>query len=344
MTAQQLIVTGSPNQLSDRAAMGMPEHWVSRLPADTFPRNRALLAATPDELVEICGCRTEPFGRRYVAGSLLAMIGDSRIRPQEPDMVEIPAAVVRLGLPFDQVDRVVERWQSVGVLTDWIRKECPQHEATVAAFRLMRYPVTNLEYRRFLADTAGTASSPDTALAADGAGPQLPSSWRFGCYPAQLANHPVWTVRPKDADAYAAWLAARTGRAFRLPTEAEWEYAASGGDPANEYPWGATVQPDHANTVEDGPLCTTPIGCYPAGRSPFGIEDLAGNVEEYVADDYAPYPGGDQVTDDLLVGGSYRIARGGSFTRFGDLTRCTRRHGWFDRSIYAIGFRLAETI
>jgi formylglycine-generating enzyme required for sulfatase activity len=187
--------------------------------------------------------------------------------------------------------------------------------------------VTNSEYRTFLAETGGQ---------------ELPTSWVFGIYPVQLANHPVWTVPPEAADAYAAWLSARTGRAFRLPTEAEWEYAAGGGD-GRDFPWGQEWGPDRANTAEEGPVTTTPVGIYPAGRSAFGADDMGGNVEEYVADDYRAYPGGELVADDLMRStDSYRIARGGSFTRYGDLARCRRRHGWYRKPFYAMGFRLAE--
>ena len=102
---------------------------------------------------------------------------------------------------------------------------------------------------------------------------------------------------------------------------------------------------DRGNTVEAGPLDTTPIGIYPAGSSPFGVQDMAGNIEEFVANDYHPYPRGVPVEDDLSrAHGSYRVARGGSFTRFGDLARCSRRHGFYGRAYYAIGFRLAETV
>jgi formylglycine-generating enzyme required for sulfatase activity len=82
---------------------------------------------------------------------------------------------------------------------------------------------------------------------------------------------------------------------------------------------------------------------YPAGRSPFGAADMGGNVEEYVADDYRPYPGGETVEDDLGGRVPYRVARGGGFTRFADLARCRRRHGWYHRDMYAMGFRLAES-
>ncbi|MEK8146413.1 formylglycine-generating enzyme family protein [Streptomyces sp. M10(2022)] len=169
----------------------------------------------------------------------------------------------------------------------------PRHLVHVEAFRIMRYPVTNLEYRVFLEDTGLDV---------------LPTSWELGCYPVHRANHPVWAVRPEHADAYAGWLAARTGRAFRLPTEAEWEYAAGGGD-IERSSRGARLPQRPREHGRGGPLTTTPVGIYPAGRSVFGADDMAGNVEEFVADDYAAYPGGAEVADDLTADGSYRVAR-----------------------------------
>jgi formylglycine-generating enzyme required for sulfatase activity len=316
----------SPNQVSNRTAMGLPDSFASRLPHDLFATHRDLFGRSAGDLAAVAEDAAEPFPRRLVAGSVLALIGDPRLRPDDPAMISVPAARVRLGLPPGRVDQVVEQWRHVGVLPEWIAKECPQYEADIAAFRIARYPVTNAEYRLFLEDTDAR---------------WLPTSWRLGSYPYGRANHPVWTVRPEAADAYAAWLSARTGRQFRLPTEAEWEYAAGGG--SREYPWGEHFRPEAANTVEAGPLTTTPVGIYPAGRSPFGALDMAGNVEEYVASAYCPYPAGEPVADDLSrAHGDYRIARGGSFTRYGDLARCRRRHGWYDKEIYAIGFRLAE--
>ncbi|MFF8285568.1 formylglycine-generating enzyme family protein [Streptomyces albus] len=322
-------VMANPNTLSDREAMGLADSFAARTPAWLLRSDRDLLAAEPDELVRIAEDVKQEFSRRHAAGTVLGLVGDPRVRVYDPPMAEVPAARVSLGLAPDEVDAVVGLWRHAGVEREWIAKECPVHEADLAAFRIALHPVTNAEYRTFLEETGNT---------------WLPTSWRFGVYPVHLANHPVWTVPAEAADAYAAWLAATTGRPFRLPTEAEWEYAATGGD-GRAYPWGESFRPQCANTVENGPLSTVPIGVHPAGRSPFGVHDMAGNVEEYVADDYRPYPGGEHVADDLVrTRGSYRVARGGSFTRFGDLARCRRRHGWYARDIYAMGFRLAETV
>lgn len=316
----------SPNDMTDRGAMGLPECFVGRDAADEAALAE-LATYAPGELADLVGCASEPLGRRLAAGALLGLLGDPRIDPDDPVMVDVPGGTSTIGLDVMQVTGVVQAWRHVGVRHDWIAKECPRHDVSIGAFRLMRYPVTNLEYRGFLRATGL---------------PELPSSWPFGVYPSHAANHPVWTVTASAADAYARWLGARTGRSFRLPTEAEWEYAASGGD-GRAYPWGPSFDAERANTVERGPLTTTPVGAYPTGRSPFGLDDMAGNVEEYVADDYAPYPGADGVLDDLARSrGRYRVARGGSFARYGDLARCSRRHGAFDKPIYAVGLRLAE--
>ncbi|MFE0025667.1 formylglycine-generating enzyme family protein [Amycolatopsis sp. NPDC059021] len=322
-------VTVEPHDPDDRVAMGLPHQVITRLPADLAEVYRSLASRAPEELVPIAEGVAEPLARRYAAGTLLGLLGDPRIRPDDPVMVEVPGGSTTIGLPVSSVDAVVRAWARRGVRRDWILKECPRHAVDVRPFRMMRYPVTNYEYLLFLRDTGRWPA---------------PTSWSFGAYPQERANHPVWTVTERDAEQYAGWLSRRTTRSFRLPTEVEWEHAATGGDP-REFPWGDAFDEDAANTVEAGPLATTPVGVYPRGRSPFGVDDMAGNVEEFVADDYARYPGGTTVDDDLTTGRSrYRVTRGGSFSRFGDLARCRRRHGQYQRFMYAVGFRLVEEL
>jgi toxoflavin biosynthesis protein ToxD len=312
----------------DRIAMGLPQHVVDRLPVESHGYVADLVSTPPDVLAGIAADASQSRPRRFFAGQLLALLGDPRIRPDAPVMVDIPAATIHVGLDPRSVDSVLHQRAPHGLQRDWLLTECPRHQVHVPAFRLMRYPVTNYEYHRFVTDTEYSV---------------LPTSWRFGRYPHEWANHPVWSVDEAAAGMYASWLSQRLGRRFRLPTEAEWEYAASGGED-RQYPWGNEFHPDAANTVEAGPLSTTPVGVHPAGR-PFGVEDMAGNVEELVVNDYVPYPGGIRIHNKLAAGRrTYRITRGGSFTRFSDLAHCRRRHCWHTpHRLYAIGFRLVES-
>jgi formylglycine-generating enzyme required for sulfatase activity len=294
------------------------------------PRQEAegLTALTPRQLAARVEDPRVAAAQRLVAGGILALTGDPRVDGDRPAACHVPGGTVEIGLGSGSVDAVVADWAHVGVEKSWIDKETPAHTVDLRDFWIGRYPVTNEEYRRFLADTGRLGR---------------PTTWYLGAYPYDRSNHPVAGVGPEDADAYARWLAARTGHPWRLPTEAEWEHAAKGPD-GREFPWGDTFDPARANTREAGIHTTTPVGAFPAGRSPFGADDMAGNVEEFTADDYRPYEGGPFVADHLVqTMDVYRIARGGSFSRFGDLTRTRRRHGAFPGPLYPVGFRLATS-
>ncbi|CAM3358215.1 serine/threonine protein kinase [Pseudomonas floridensis] len=315
--------------MTDRHLMGLPEHFHQpqnlALPLATWK----LLAQEPTErLVERVEDPDTALPVRLAAGKLLALTLDPRIDVLNPPMVDIEAGDVSIGLPADQLDAVMDNMQGLGLDRSWIEKEVPRHAVTLQPYRIAKFPVTNLEYKAFLEDSLE---------------PRIPENWAFGQFPAERGNHPVFGVTVEDVQAYIDWLNAHTQRRFRLPTEAEWEYAAAG--PQNlEFPWGNRFLPEHCNTAELGLFGSSPIGAFAAGASPFGCLDMAGNVEEYVADDYAAYPGGIAVEDDLVtVVGTHRVARGGSFTRFRDLARNCRRHGKYPREIYVMGFRLAET-
>ena len=317
--------------VNDRERLGLPDRYVAgRFDTALQIAYRHLHGEGRDALLKVLDDRTQSLADRLAAGNLLAHSGDPRLCVDNPTMISIPDGRAEIGLPFADVDGVMARHQGLGLEPKWIEKECPRHVVQLKPYRIARYPVTNFEYRAFLIDTGY---------------PELPTSWTFHRYPEERANHPVYTVSAEAAMAYARWLAQRAGRGFRLPSEAEWEYAAAG--PAGlEFPWGDTFDADRANTAETGLFASSPVGAFLGGESPFGVADMAGNVEEYVADRYAPYPGGRLISDHLTdIHGSYHVARGGSFARFRDLARTRRRHGHNPRSAtYAMGFRLAEDL
>lgn len=283
-----------------------------------------------NKLIRIIQNKKTCIYRRIAAGRLLALYGDQRIDNLSPKMIYIHSESPTLGLNINSVPEIQKEFSSFGVLSPWIEKECPEYQVKLNSYYIGKYLVTNSEYAVFLEETNHL---------------DIPSSWVFGRFPTEKSNHPVYTISPESADAYAIWLSRKTKRKFRLPTEAEWEYAAAG-PYRNEYPWGNYFKSENANTAELGLLDTTPVGIFPQGDSFFGVSDMAGNVEEYVKNTYQPYPGGKLIEDDLFkINPNYRIARGGSFTRFQDLARTKRRHGWNPESpIYVMGFRLVEEI
>ncbi|REG08600.1 formylglycine-generating enzyme family protein [Pelolinea submarina] len=148
-----------------------------------------------------------------------------------------------------------------------------QEKTETKEFFIDLYPVTNADYKKFV----------------DATGHTEPASWRKGTWPEGKENHPVVEVNWESASAYAAW----AGK--RLPTNEEWEKAARGTD-GRTWPWGNEFDRDKCNTFSGD---TTPVGQYsPAGDSPYGCQDMAGNVWEWIGGGKpsqlrAPLRGGD---------------------------------------------------
>jgi len=312
----------------DRERLGLPNYFAPlRFDEKLSTEFEKLRGRSVDQLLEIISSKVSLLEQRIVAGNLLAVIGDPRLSDLTPSMVDIPGGSAFIGLDEEDIDKVLANFADLGLQTKWIEKECPKHNVLIKPFKLAKYPVTNSQYKNFLLDTKY---------------PEIPTSWEFRRYPLERANHPVYTVSAESADAYARWLNSKTGVSYRLPTEAEWEWAASGPN-RNEFPWGNTFNANLANTAETGLFTSSPVGAFLGGESCFGISDMAGNVEEYTSGNYRPYPNGPAVVDHLVeLNGQYRVARGGSFARFRDLARTKRRHGHNPKSAtYAMGFRLA---
>ncbi len=209
--------------------------------------------------------------------------------------------------------------------------EKPQHAVTLDAFWIDRMEVTNSQFARFVAETkyVTDAEKAGTGEVFDGTRVWVVTKgadWRqpWGPGSSNEGDHPVVQVSWNDAKAYCEW----AGR--RLPTEAEWEMAARGTD-GRTYPWGnATPDATLANfgmNVKD----TTAVGSYPAGVSPYGALDMAGNVWEWVGDWYAftydsSSPAANPVGPET---GEYRVLRGGSWDN----------PSWYVRSAFRLGVR-----
>jgi hypothetical protein len=246
--------------------------------------------------------------RRAEIGDRLDRIGDPRpgvrLRPDGlPDIVwcEVPGGTANL----ENVDGSFE----------------------VKPFSIAKYPVTYLQYKAFLDDADGYRSE----------------HWWEGlkheAWPGEqyrpTGNCPADNVSWYDAVAYCRWLGARLGREVRLPTEWEWQQAATGGDAANEYPWGPAWIDGCANIGESRLSRTTAVGMYPGGASSQGVLDLAGNVWEWCLNTHK------EPRASPSSGEAPRVVRGGSWSSRRVSCRCAYRYGAVpDSRYYNVGFRL----
>lgn len=202
--------------------------------------------------------------------------------------------------------------------------EQPVHRVWVDSFEIAACQVTRAEYAQFLSATGRSA-------------PRFWDDPSF-CDPAQPVVGPSWF----EAAAFCDWLSAATGRAYRLPTEAEWERAARGGVDAQLYTWGdaspATL-PDYARRWKNGP---EPVARY--APNAFGLFDMGDNVHEWCADWYDAHyyersPERNPRGPDF---GVRRASRGGSWRHHVKVSRCAARSSIPPEFQYAdYGFRVA---
>lgn len=159
------------------------------------------------------------------------------------------------------------------------------------------------------------------------------SEWTGGDAAGADGNLPATRVTWDEAAAYCL------AQGKRLPTEAEWEFAARGTD-GRLYPWGEVFDPSAVNALEAGLGRPEPAGGRPLNRSPYGVRDMSGNVWQWCADDYRPYPGH---TPGFAIPPQAKVIRGGSFQSDRlHVTAITRNLEVPSRRSPAIGFRCAK--
>ena len=197
----------------------------------------------------------------------------------------------------------------------------PQKRIRLSAFKIGVSPVTNAEYRRFIAATGYKA-------------PALLGHAQFGA-----ESHPVVMVSWDDAMTFARWAGGR------LPTELEWEAAAKGGDAGNNFPWGSTAPQTTQANIDNLCAATTPVGSYRLGNNAHGMTDCCGNVWEWCSDSWDEALLKSIASDCLdpcaAASGDLRALRGGSFDSPTIAGRTSFRHRVERQALRAdIGFRL----
>jgi len=230
-----------------------------------------------------------------------------------------------------------------------LAQERPAHAVSVSDFYLSRTEVTVAQYRAFVqatgyrteAERAGGVVDIDPVMMAPVKRAGI--SWSSPGFPQDDRGPVVW-VSWNDAAEYTLWLARATGKSYRLPTEAEWEFAAR--ERGRDLPWSGTAEPERAGeyvwSAENSGGVPHPVGGKRANA--LGFHDLCGNVWEWCMDWQAPYSASSETLHDPkgAFDGRFRVLRGGSWRVGREIARTTYRNGYRpDYAHASIGFRVA---
>ena len=305
--------------------------------AENDPRLRELLVTVADYDTD--------YRPRLAAGFALAP-NDPRYADGQnwiPELVEIPAGPFLMGSSDEDGDADDD--------------EKPQHELYLPNYSIGKTPVTNAQWRHFVAvggyeqraywTAAGWNFITGANTTQRGAHqprrrwwqrlrqPQPPAIRDEPCEPYRWRgpeagddNLPVVNITWYEAVAYCRWLSEATGQEFYLPSEAEWEKAARGSD-GRVYPWGNAWEPGYCNSDEAGIERTAPVGSFPVGAGPYGALDMAGNVWEWCATKWRkayPYALEPEWEVAYLEGTDRRRLRGGAYYSSRTFVRCAYRH------------------
>ncbi len=269
--------------------------------------------------------------------------------PWCPEMVAVPAGCFMMGTPQDEISKLCRGHKGCEEI---FAREGPLHRVTIAKpFAVSRFAITRAEFAVFAGDTGHGVS--DGAYVWTGTEwKQDPNkSWRDPGF-EQYDHHPVVCVKWDDAMAYARWLSRKTGKDYRLLSEAEWEYACRAGT-GTPFWWGASISTNQANY--DGNYTfngykgeyrqkTLPVRSFQP--NPWGLYQVHGNVWEWCEDCWndtyhdAPSNGSAWTTGDC----SFHVVRGGSWYDLPRNLRAASRYRSRYRDDVGAGFRLARTL
>jgi formylglycine-generating enzyme required for sulfatase activity len=237
-------------------------------------------------------------------------------------------------------------------------EEKPVHTVTVSSFYMSKYELTVAEFKQFIEATGYKTDADKQGCSYVWTGSKYEKkkgmNWRCDVKgnprPTSEYNHPVIHVSWNDAAAYCQWKSKTTGKNYRLPTEAEWEYAAGGGDPKSR---SRTLWAGTSEEGQVGPFAnyngkngadqydyTAPVGSLKPNA--LGLYDMSGNIWEWCSDRYDNYAADAQTNPTGATSGSFRVLRGGGWYFFSRYCRVACRG--FDEPDYCcdlIGFRLA---
>jgi formylglycine-generating enzyme required for sulfatase activity len=285
-----------------------------------------------------------------IAAALAAIVSAEPSKSSEPqvvndgygDLVLVPPGSFRMGDNFG----------------DGESRERPVHLVDLDAFYIGKYEVTNGEWRKFRDDKDYSDPKywPSGRVVPKDQVPYWTQAQNHGGGTPGSDNYPVLGVNWDAATAYCNWLSAKTGKKYRLPTEAEWEKAARGTD-QRRFPWGNNIDHSYANFVGSQKFDTGQlVGYYDGSKrdelqthsnaSPYGAYDMAGNVMEWCQDWYSRdyYSVSPKKNPQGPANGAYRVIRGGSFfMEPQDIRTYARSAGWPSLQSYRmLGFRIAR--
>jgi formylglycine-generating enzyme required for sulfatase activity len=275
-------------------------------------------------LLAACGPEADVPAPTMTPGAAEPKAGDTRVRNTDGMvMVYVPAGEFLMGSTDEDLEAVMAECADCEPPSLYL--EQPQHTVYVDAFWIDQTEVTNAQYRQCV--EAGDCREPEC---------WGDEGWQYDDE-LNAPDQPVVCVSWYEAQAYAAWAGGR------LPTEAEWEKAARGTD-GRVYPWGSQAADcDLANYGGCLDEKTAVVGSYPAGASPYGALDMAGNALEWVGDWYEEgyYTSSPDRNPEGPGSGEGRVLRGGSFYLDRGYARCARRvWDYPDFADYDFGFRL----